>query len=153
MMLSSFAARLVREILLAFAFSFINPVVIAINFIYVLTKLATETGINSVAIPGRLVPVYIGTGMGISIAITLILFLATRLILKLSFSKFSSVNAWAHLPFFPFFYFSILLIWGAPEGNLLGFIVVPLFLLVSFIAIPASVFIASWRIGEYLHKQ
>ncbi len=153
MMPSSFTARWVKEILLVFAFPFINPVAIAINFIYVFTKLATTTGINSVVIPGRLVPVYIGTGMGIYVAITLILFLATRLMLKLSFSKFSSVNAWAHLPFFPFCLFSIAVTWGAMEWNLMGFIVVPLFLLVSFIAIPASVVIASWRIGKYLHKQ
>ena len=152
-MFSSFATRWVKEILLAFAFSLINPVVIALNFIFVFDKLATSIGANTLAIPGRLIPVYIATGMGIYAAIASILFLAIQSTLKLPFSKFSSANALGHLVFVPFLLFSLQFIWGGMEWNVMGLIVVPLFLLVSFCSIPVSVFIALRRINKYRHKQ
>jgi len=152
-MFSSFATRWVKEILLAFAFSLINPVAIALNFIFVFNKLATSIGTNTLAIPGRLIPVYIATGMGIYAAIASILFLAIQSTLKLPFSKFSSANALGHLVFVPFLLFSLQFIWGGMEWNAMGLIVVPLFLLVSFCSIPVSVFIALLRINKYRHKQ
>ena len=152
-MFSSFATRWAKEILLAFAFSLINPVAIALNFIFVFNKLATSIGTNTLAIPGRLIPVYIATGMGIYAAIASILFLAIQSTLKLPFSKFSSANALGHLVFVPFLLFSLQFIWGGMEWNAMGLIVVPLFLLVSFCSIPVSVFIALLRINKYRHKQ
>jgi hypothetical protein len=154
MMLSSFTTRWVKEILLAFAFSLINPVVIALNFFFVFDKLATSIGTNTLAIPGRLIPVYIATGMGIYAAITSILFLAIQSTLKLPFSKFSSANALGHLVFVPFLLFSLQFIsGGGMEWNVMGFIVAPLFLLVSLFSIPVSVAIALLRINKYRHKQ
>lgn len=152
-MFSSFATKWVKEILLAFVFSLINPVAVALNFVFVFDRLATSVDTNMFAIPGHLIPVYIATGMGIYAAITSILFLAVRYTLKLSFSKFSYANALAHLAFVPFLLFSLEFIWGGMEWNVMGFIIVPLFLLVSFFSIPASVAIALLRINKYRHKQ
>ena len=153
-MRSLFASRWAKEMLTAFALSLINPIVIAINFVYLFEKLATATrGINTVCIPWRLIPVWVVVGTVIYIAITLTLFLGVRVMFKLSFPQFSSVNTHAHKAFAPFVFVSIQLILGGMEWNFAGFILAPLFILGSLAAIPFSLGLAMERIQELSHKQ
>jgi len=146
--LSSTAARWGKEILLAFTCSFVNPIAIAINFLFVFERLAISDGANIFVIPGYLVPVYVATGMVVYAVITSIVFLVVRFMFELSFSRFSSVNAFAHLAFAPFLLLSTQLVLGGMEWNVMGFIVVPLFLLASFFCIPGSIAIAMMRLNK-----
>ena len=145
-------ARLLKEVLFAIAFSLINPIVIAVNFVFVFDKLAASVGANTLAMPGYLIPVYMLAGIGIYAVIASMLFLAARVALRLSFSRFSSVNALAHLAFAPFLLFSAQLIWGGMEWNVMGFIIVPLFLFVGLLTIPGYIAIALLRINKQRHK-
>jgi hypothetical protein len=153
-MRSLFASRWAKKILTAFALSLANPIAIAISFVYLFGKLATATrGINTAYIPWHLIPAWVVVGTVIYAAITLTLFLGVRVIFKLSFSQFSSVNTHAHSAFAPFIFVSIQLILGGMEWNIAGFILVPLFILGSLVAIPASFILAMERIQEISHKQ
>lgn len=139
--------KLANEILTASALSLANPIVIAINFICLFEKLATATrDINVAYMPWYRIPVWVVAGIGIYAVITLILFLGARARFKLSFSQFSSVNTYAHSAFAPFVLCSLQLILNGMEWNIAGFILAPLFILGSLIAIPFYFSLAMDRI-------
>ena len=137
----------------ALSLSLINPVVIAISFAFLFDKLSITSDNNIASIPIKLVPVWIAAGMGTYVAVSLILFLILRATAKLSFTQFASVNILAHLPFIPFCLFSWLLITEGMEWNLMGFITVPLFILMTAILIPVSFFVTAIAIRKVRRGQ
>ena len=141
-MIISFKSKYLKYCFYAFTLSLINPVVIAINFIFLFEKLATTKNQSMASMPINLVPVWLAAGMGTCVAISLILFFILRATAKLSFTQFTSINMLAHLPFIPFSLFSWLLITTGIEWNIGGLILVPLFILMAVVLIPVSFFIA-----------
>ena len=136
-----------------FFLSLVNPVVIAINFSFLWGKLTVTTDQNIAALPIKLIPVWLGAGMGIYAAISSILFFVIWAVTRLPFSRIAYINLMAHLPFIPFSLFSWLLITDGIEWNMAGFIIAPIFILMAAILVPASLLYAVYLIRKSWREQ
>jgi len=120
----------------------VNPFVIAINFVLVWMNLAQETSTNISKLPAWSIPIWILAGMAIAAALIAIQFTFIRVIAKISYTKYRWLDSIAHLPYLPFLIASDTFMFGELEGNIIGFIVFPAYLITTLITLPISFFLS-----------
>ncbi len=126
----------------------VNPFVIAAIFFVLWEPLAQETSTNVGKLPGWAIPIWIAASMIIAGIVTAIQFGVARLIAKTSYAEFRRIDTIAQLPYLLFIFFSLLFMTSEIEGNIMGFIFFPAYIVLSLISIPISFILSAvqiWR--------
>ncbi len=115
-----------------------NPFVIAATFVLLWDPLAQETSTNVGKIPGWAIPIWILAGMLIAGILTGIKFAIAKVFAKTAYSEFRRIDTIAQLPYLLFVFFSLLFMTGEIEGNIMGFIYFPAYIVLSLVSLPIS---------------
>ncbi len=127
--------------------SLANPFVIFVNVLMVWGPLSTGRA-SELWLEWPAVPVWVGTGIVFFAALSGVQWLAIHLRTGLSFDAFVRLDRRAQLPYAPFLLVSTMLFQGI-EMNVMGFIVVPLFVLALLVTVPLSWFITLSELGRF----
>jgi len=123
--------------------SITNPFVIAINFVLVWTNLAQETSTNVSRLPGWSIPIWILAGLFIAAVLIALQYLIVRIVVKVPYPKYRWLDSIAHLPYLPFLFATSTFMFSELEGNIIGFIVLPAYMVATLITLPISFIIST----------
>ncbi len=118
--------------------SFVNPFILAINFNILWIPLAEDVATNVGQLPPRSIPIWFMSGILLAIIMKFLQFQLARLLSKISYAEFRRRDMFAQLPYLLFVFFWFLLVTGEIEGNIMGFIYFPAYIILTAIAVPIS---------------
>ena len=129
-----------------------NPFVIAASFVLLWDPLAQETSTNVGKIPGWAIPIWILVGMLIAGILSGIQFGIARTSARTTYADFRRIDTIAQLPYVLFIFFSLLFMTGEIEGNIMGFIYFPAYIVLSLVTIPISFVLSIVLLVRARHK-
>ena len=110
----------------------------SINFVLIWSNLSEQTSTNVNKLFGFSIIAYILAGVILAALLSAILFIIVRALTKTSYAEFRRIDTIAQLPYVLFFFFSILFMTGEIEGNIMGFIFFPAYIILTLITVPIS---------------
>ncbi len=131
-----------KSILHLLYISLANPFVIAVIFFLLWGPLSQETSTNVGKIPGWAIPIWILFGLLIAGILTGVQYFLAKLIAKTTYPEFRRFDFIAQLPYLFFVFFSLLFMTGEIEGNIMGFIYFPVFIILALVTAPISIILS-----------